>query len=559
MATYQHDVLIVGAGMAGMRAAVEVVRRGGNLGVLSKVHPIRSHSIAAQGGINAALGESDSWDAHAFDTVKGSDFLADQDAVEIFTQEAPIDVVELEHMGTVFTREDDGKIAQRPFGGAGTPRACYIADITGQAILHALYEQMVKYQVNVYEEWFVLDLVVEDGQCKGVVAIDMRTGQLHVIQAGSVVLATGGLGRVYHPTTNSIICTGDGTALAYQAGAPLQDMEMVQFHPTTLKESGILMTEGCRGEGGYLLNSEGKRFMEKYAPQRLELAARDVVSRAEQTEIDEGRGVDGCVLLDLRHLGDAKIRERLPQVRQLSLDVVGIDPALDPIPVRPGMHYAMGGVKTNVDGQTPMPGLFAAGEVASVSIHGANRLGGNSLMETVTFGRRAGKASLEYARGIKQEPLPDSAMKPAQLRLQELVERPVNGELAAALRKELGETMNKHFGIFRTEQEMAEGIEKICALRARYPNVPVRDKGKVFNFDLLSVLELGFLFDLAEVIAGGAIRRLESRGAHSRLDYPERDDAEWMKHTLACLSESGPMFSYAPVTMTRWQPEKRTY
>lgn len=545
--------------MAGMRAAVEVVRRGGNLGVLSKVHPIRSHSVAAQGGINAALGEGDTWDAHAFDTVKGSDFLADQDAVEVFTREAPVDVVELERMGTVFTRNDDGRIAQRPFGGAGAPRACYIADITGQAILHVLYEQMMKHHVNVYEEWFVVDLLVLDGRCRGVVAIDMRTGQLHLVQAGAVVLATGGLGRVYHPTTNSTICTGDGMALAYRAGAPLQDMEMVQFHPTTLKESGILMTEGCRGEGGYLLNSEGKRFMEKYAPQRLELAARDVVSRSEQTEILEGRGVDGCVLLDLRHLGDAKIRERLPQVRQLAIDVIGVDPALEPVPVRPGMHYSMGGVKTDVDGATPLPGLYAAGEVASVSVHGANRLGGNSLMETVVFGRRAGQASLEYARSLKQDQLNGSVMKPAETRLRDLMEREDRGEIAGALRKELGETMNKHFGIFRNEAEMREGLEKIASVRDRYPAVPVRDKGKVFNFDLLSVLELGFLVDLAQVIAGGAVQRQESRGAHSRTDYPERDDANWMKHTVACQSEAGPQFSYAPVTMTRWQPEKRSY
>ena len=559
MATYEHDVLVVGAGMAGMRAAVEVCRAGGNVGVLSKVHPIRSHSVAAQGGINAALGEGDTWDAHAFDTVKGSDFLADQDAVEVFTQEAPADVVELERMGTVFTRKDDGRIDQRPFGGAGTPRACYIADITGQAILHALYEQMMKYHVNVYEEWFVLDLVVLDGQCRGVVAIDMRTGQLHLIQAGAVLLATGGLGRVYQPTTNSIICTGDGMALAYRAGAPLQDMEMVQFHPTTLKESGILMTEGCRGEGGFLLNSEGDRFMAKYAPQRLELAARDVVSRSEQTEIDEGRGVDGCVLLDLRHLGDAKIRERLPQVRQLAIDVAGVDPAQGPVPVRPGMHYSMGGVKCDVFGASPLPGLFAAGEVASVSIHGANRLGGNSLMETVVFGRRAGQAGLEYARGLRREALTQEAMEPAALRLRELFEREDGGQVAGAVRKELGETMKAHFGIFRNGDEMRAGLDKIADLRGRYAGVPVRDKGKVFNFDVLSVIELGFLLDLAEVIAGGAVRRQESRGAHSRTDYPERDDAVWMKHTVACHAEDGPQFSDAPVTVTRWQPEKRTY
>jgi succinate dehydrogenase flavoprotein subunit len=491
--------------------------------------------------------------------VKGSDFLADQDAVEVFTREAPVDVVELERMGTVFTRNDDGSIAQRPFGGAGTPRACYIADITGQAILHVLYEQMLKHSVNVYEEWFVLDLIVIDGQCRGVVAIDMRTGQVHTIQAGAVILATGGLGRVYQPTTNSMICTGDGMALAYRAGAPLQDMEMVQFHPTTLKETGILMTEGCRGEGGYLLNSEGERFMTKYAPQRIELAARDVVSRSEQTEIDEGRGVDGTILLDLRHLGDAKIRERLPQVRQLALDVIGIDPALDPIPVRPGMHYSMGGVKTDIDGASPLPGLYAAGECASISIHGANRLGGNSLMETVVFGRRAGAAAVDYAKHLKRQPLPEDAGVAAERRLQALIDRADGGELAGRLRKELGESMKANFGIFRNQADMNAGLEKIAEVRQRYGHVPVRDKGKVFNFDLLGVLEMGFLIDLAAIIGEGASRRLESRGAHSRTDYPERDDANWMQHTVAQLGEGGPIFSYAPVTKTRWEPEKRSY
>ncbi len=559
MAVYRHDVLVVGAGMAGMRAAVEAMRQGVNLAVLTKVHPLRSHSVAAQGGINAALGDADTWESHAFDTTKGSDYLADQDVVEIFAQEAPADIIELERMGTIFTRQDDGRIAQRPFGGAGTPRACYIADITGQAILHVLFEQLLKYGISVYEEWFAVDLIVQDGVCRGVVAIDMRTGQLHVIQAGAVILATGGLGRVYHPTTNSYICTGDGMALAYRAGAPLQDMEMVQFHPTTLKESGILMTEGCRGEGGYLVNSRGERFMEKYAPNMMELASRDVVSRSEQTEIDEGRGVDGCILLDLRHLGEAKIRERLPQIRQLALDVANVDPARDPIPVRPGMHYSMGGVKTDADGASPLPGLYAAGEVASAGLHGANRLGGNSLMETVVFGRRAGLAGSEFARANKAPELTEAALQPGMKRIQDLMDRPAGDEPAAAVRQQMGEAMKAHFGIFRNEQEMREGIEKLEGFKRRYANVPVRNKGKVFNYDLLSVMELGFLQDLADVIAKGAIERKESRGAHSRTDYPDRDDENWMKHTVACQSPDGPRLAYEPVRITRWQPQKRTY
>jgi succinate dehydrogenase / fumarate reductase flavoprotein subunit len=560
VAVFKHDVLVIGAGMAGMRAAVEAMREGANLAILTKVHPLRSHSVAAQGGINAALGDADTWEDHAFDTTKGSDYLADQDVVEIFASEAPGDIVELERMGTIFTRQDDGRIAQRPFGGAGTPRACYIADITGQAILHVLFEQLLKYGIGVYEEWFAVELIVRDGVCRGVSAIDMRTGEMHVIEAGAVVLATGGLGRVYHPTTNSFICTGDGMALAYRAGAPLQDMEMVQFHPTTLKESGILMTEGCRGEGGFLINSEGDRFMQKYAPNMMELASRDVVSRAEQTEIDEGRGPDGCVLLDLRHLGDAKIRERLPQIRELAIDVAGVDPAEAPIPVRPGMHYSMGGVKVDADGASPLRGLFAAGEVASVGLHGANRLGGNSLMETVTFGRRAGKAAAKFARGLKQTPLDEWARDPALERLRGLLDRPVNGgDLPARLRQEMGMAMKEHFGIFRNEQQMREGLVKIADYRSRYAAVPVRNKGKVFNYDLLNVLELGFLVDLAEVIAAGAVARRESRGAHSRTDYPDRDDESWMKHTVAWPTAEGPRLEYQDVRVTRWTPQKRSY
>ncbi len=559
MAVFKHDVLVIGAGMAGMRAAVEAMRQGVDLAVLTKVHPLRSHSVAAQGGINAAMGDADTWEEHAFDTTKGSDYLADQDIVEIFAREAPADIVELERMGTIFTRWDDGRIAQRPFGGAGTPRACYIADITGQALLHVLFEQLLKYRVGVYEEWFAVELIVQDGVCRGVTAIDMRTGQLNVIEAGAVVLATGGLGRVYHPTTNSFICTGDGMALAYRAGAPLQDMEMVQFHPTTLKESGILMTEGCRGEGGYLINAAGERFMSKYAPNMMELASRDVVSRAEQTEIEEGRGSDGCIQLDLRHLGDAKIRERLPQIRELAIDVAGVDPAETPIPVRPGMHYSMGGVKTDADGASPVRGLYAAGEVASVGLHGANRLGGNSLMETVVFGRRAGLAAAEFGRSHKAAPLQESAMEPALKRIQELMDRPLSVDLPARLRQEMGEAMKAHFGIFRNEQDMREGLAKIASVRERYAGVPVRNKGKVFNYDLLSVMELGFLVDLAEVIGAGAVQRTESRGAHSRTDYPDRDDQAWMKHTVARQTAEGPRLEYEDVRITRWTPQKRTY
>src|SRR3990170_2497485 len=402
---FSHDVLVVGAGLAGMRAALEASRKGVDVGLLSKVHPLRSHSAAAQGGINAAVGEDDSWEKHAFDSVKGGDYLNDQDDAEILCREAPGDIFELERMGTVFNRREDGRLATRPFGGAGFPRACFIADITGQAILHVVWEQLQRtglpagrQAVRSYEEWFCTSLIVDDGVCKGVVAMEMMTGRLYPIVAKAVVLATGGLGRLYQPTTNSLICTGDGMALSYTAGSPLMDMEFVQFHPTTLKDSGVLITEGARGEGGFLVNAHGERFMQRYAPERMELGPRDVVSRAEQTEIDEGRGGDGCVLLGLRPLGEARIRERLPQVRELALDLADTDIVGEPLKIRPGMHYQMGGIKTDVNGATLLPGLFAAGECACVSVHGANRLGGNSLLETVVFGRRAGLAAALYAR-----------------------------------------------------------------------------------------------------------------------------------------------------------------
>jgi len=407
-----HDVLVIGAGLAGMRAALEVARAGVDVALLSKVYPLRSHSVAAQGGINAALGDDDSWENHAYDTIKGSDYLGDQDAIEAMCREAPDDIVELEHMGTVFDRKPDGRIAQRPFGGAGFARTCYVADITGQALLHVLHEQTLKLNVRTYDEWFVTSLVVEGRRCRGAVAINMRTGEMQALPAKAVVLAAGGFGRIYTPTSNSLISTGDGHALAYRAGVPLMDMEFVQFHPTTLKESGVLITEGARGEGGYILNAEGERFMTRYAPNKMELAARDVVSRAEQTEIDEGRGVDGCVLLDLRHLGKQKINERLFQIRELALDLTNTDFVSAPVPVRPGMHYAMGGVKTDANGATPMEGLFACGECACVSVHGANRLGGNSLLETITFGRHAGKAAGEYAATQPAPSLPESATTP---------------------------------------------------------------------------------------------------------------------------------------------------
>ena len=554
-----HDVLVVGAGLAGMRAALEASRGGVDVAMLSKVHPLRSHSSAAQGGINAALGEDDSWEKHAFDSVKGSDYLGDQDAIEVLCQEAPSDIIELERMGTTFSRREDGRIAQRPFGGAAFPRTAFVADITGQALLHALWENLQRGGVLPYEEWFCTSLIVEDGVCRGVVAMNMRTGQFQVFSAKAVVLATGGLGRSYYPTTNGFICTGDGMSMAYRAGSPLMDMEFVQFHPTCLKESGVLITEGARGDGGYLLNSLNERFMSKYAPSKLELASRDVVSRSEQIEIDEGRGVDGCVLLDLRHLGEKMINERLHQIRELGIDLQGVDVVKDPLPVLPGMHYQMGGIKTNVDGATAITGLYAAGECACVSVHGANRLGGNSLLETITFGRRAGKAAGEYVKGVKAMTLPETACQRDMDYVKELFNRPDKGENRAAMRQELGETMRAKVGIFRTPDALKQAWDKIRELKERYTRLNVRHTGEVYNTELLGALELGFSLDLVEAMTVGALAREESRGAHTRRDFPDRDDEKWLKHTMAHWTPEGPRLDYAPVSITRWQPERRVY
>ena len=421
----KHDVLVIGAGCAGMRAAIEAYDAGADVAIVSKLHPTRSHSGAAEGGINAALGNAgdDNPEKHAFDTVKGSDYLGDQDSIEIFTREAPGDIYQLEHWGAFFSRDEDGRLAQRPFGAAGSPRTVYAADITGHVLIQVLYEQLVKRDIKVYEEYFAWQLVDHDGRCQGVIAWDLLHGGLKALGGKTVLLATGGAGRLYRATTNAYACTGDGMSMALRAGLPLKDMEFMQFHPTTLFPSGILITEGCRGEGGFLRNSEGERFMERYAPNAKELASRDVVSRSEQTEIDEGRGINGSVLLDLTHLGAERIIERLPGSRELAMVFAGVDPIYEPIPVRPGAHYHMGGVETDSDGLTELTGLYAAGEVACVSVHGANRLGGNSLMETITFGRRAGRAAAEWALANTTVDVPESATRDAERELKALLDR----------------------------------------------------------------------------------------------------------------------------------------
>ena len=552
-----HDVLIIGAGLAGMRAAVAIPPTL-DVAMVSKVHPLRSHSVAAEGGINAAIRREDSWEAHAFDTIKGGDYLGDQDAVETLCQEAAEEIMGLERMGALFSRDEQGQIAQRPFGGADFPRTCYTADRTGHAMVHLLYEQVLKRRILVYEEWYVTSLIVEEGICRGVVALDLRTGELSAIGARAVILATGGYGRVYGISTNALINTGDGMSMAYRAGAPLMDMEFVQFHPTTLKRTGILLSEAARGEGGYLINSKGERFMQRYAPSKMELASRDVVSRAEQQEIDEERGLDGCVLLDVRHLGRQRILERLPQIRELALTYIGVDMIEAPVPITPGVHYSMGGIKTNAWAETAIEGLYAAGECACVSVHGANRLGGNALLETVVFGKRAGMRAAERAKGIRKMEPSGRALTQDQERIRHLMER-TKGEPVWQVREELGKTMNQFVGIFRTREKVEKARECLLDLRKRVDQVALQDKGRIFNMQLTAALELGSVYELARVITESALFREESRGAHYRLDFPKRDDQRWLVHTLAYSTSSGPRLDTLPVTITRHPPQERTY
>ncbi len=559
-----HDVVVVGAGLAGMRAAIAAFEAGVDVALVTKLHPTRSHSGAAQGGINAALGNEteDNTENHTFDTVKGADYIGDQDAIEILCQRAPSEIYQLEHWGAVFSRqEDSGKIAQRPFGGAGFPRTCYAADLTGLVILHTLYTVCVKYNIPTYEEWFVTDLVTDDdGHAVGVVAYDMIRGSIETIGAKAVVVATGGAGRVYRPSTNAHASTGDAMSLALRKGVPLKDMEFMQFHPTTLAANGVLVTEGARGEGGYLLNKDGDRFMSKYAPNKLELASRDVVSRAEATEIMEGRGVDGCVMLDLRHLGRERIMERLPQLRELAIAFAGTDPIVEPIPIRPGAHYHMGGVHVDNWGAAPhMPGLFAAGECACVSVHGANRLGGNSLLETVVFGARAGEASATYVQENSAAPkVPSNAATETQQRIEGMLARE-KGPRQSEIRDELADVMQVKVGVYRSGPVLEEAKRTVIELKERFEGVTVDDKGKTFNTDLIHTIETGYLLDLADCMVSGAIARTESRGAHSRTDFTERDDENWMQHTLAYLDDGEIRLDYSEVTQTKYEPQVRTY
>ena len=560
----EHEILVIGGGLTGLRAALEALRSGRDVAVISKVHPLRSHSVAAQGGINAALGNTpdrgeDHWEDHAFDTVKGSDYLADQDAVEILCKKAPEAVLELEHMGTVFSRFENGKIAQRPFGGAGFPRTCYAADRTGHNLLHTLYEQSLSGKIKFYDEYFVTSLIEDDGKCAGCIALNIREGTLQAF-SGKVILATGGFGRIYNRSTNALINTGDGAFLAYDIGAALEDMEFIQFHPTTLFDSNILMTEGARGEGGYLRDSEGERFMKDYAPEAMELAPRDIVARAIMTVVNKGRGIeDEYVHLDLTHLGAEKIKERLPGIRQIALDFAGVDPIEEPIPVQPGQHYSMGGISVNTDCETEVPGLYAAGECACVSTHGANRLGGNSLLETVVFGKIAGKKASEEVRGQKADKSSFSAAREKDRNLINSITEKKQGILYSDVLKELRETMFQHFGVFREGEEMREGLNKIKLLKEKFAGVYVESDSKKFNQALIRTLELRNMLLISEVLALGAIAREESRGSHYRTDFKERRDEKYLKHTVVKKEEAGPELEYSTVNLGRFEVKEREY
>jgi succinate dehydrogenase / fumarate reductase flavoprotein subunit len=565
----QHDILIIGAGLAGLRAAFEGITAGLDTAVVSKVHPLRSHSCAAQGGVNAAINEKDNWEDHAYDTVKGADFIGDEDAIDLMCKEAPQAVLDLDDMGCPFSREDDGSIAQRPFGGANFPRTAYAADRTGHAMLHTLWEQAIKKGTHIYEEYQLLKICVDkdNGRVAGAVVIDIKSGTVEQIHAKAVLIATGGFGRLFSSNTNAMINTGDGVALAMQAGAHAADLEFVQFHPTGLRTSGLLISEGVRGEGAYLIGKDGKRFMSKYAPNKLELASRDVVSRAEMTEILNGNGVDGAIFLDVRHLGRELILERLPQIRQLAIDYEGVDPIDEPIPVKPTCHYTMGGIRTDKLGMSHLKGLFAAGESACVSVHGGNRLGANSLLETIVFGKITGKEMVRYVNeeGKNNPAIDTDDLATVQRSIAELKARTKEGGIRPSeIRKELTESMNENCSVFRDKERLTKAMASVEKAKKDYQKVYIDDKSDEFNTDLLTTLELGNLIALGEATVASAMAREESRGAHTREEFPDRDDKNWRKHTLAIWNHNrgGVELDYEEVRTTgneRYEPVERKY
>jgi succinate dehydrogenase / fumarate reductase flavoprotein subunit len=562
-----HEVIIIGGGLAGLRAAIESSQYA-DTAIISRVHPLRSHTGAAQGGINAALANieanrDDNWEKHAYDTIKGSDFLADQDAVEVMTKAAPARIIEMEHWGCPFSRTADGKIAQRPFGGAGYPRTCYAADKTGHYLLVTAYEEALRRKVKVYEEWFVTSLIIDSGAVKGAIAVNIVEGALEPFAAKAVVVATGGAGWVYAKSTNSMINTGSGMAMAYRAGVALKDMEFVQFHPTALYPSCILITEGARGEGGYLVNSQGERFMQRYAPKAMELAPRDIVSRSIQTEIDEGRGVSNLyVQLDVRHLGKKTILTNLPGIRDIAIDFGGVDPITKPIPVQPAQHYTMGGIDCNADCETRIRGLYAAGECACISVHGANRLGGNSLLETLVFGKIAGEGAGKLAKATEHEQRSDSVYTNALASEQQHLSGLCNGtgtEDPSIIREEMRNLMVDKVFLFRKKEGLEEAASKLKTLKQRFHELRPIERYNVYNLDLIRAIEVEEMLELSEVIIASALSREESRGSHVRLDFPRRDDTNFLKHTLAYRTTPGPKIEFSPVALTRYPPEERKY
>ncbi len=562
-----HDILVVGGGLAGLAAALTADPKL-SVAVISKVHPLRSHSVAAQGGINAALGNNpdgkdDSWEKHAFDTIKGSDYLADQDTAELMCEKAIPAIYELEHLGVPFSRFPGAVIAQRPFGGAGFPRTCYAADRTGLVILHTLFEQSLRRQVKFYDEWLVTMLVLSQGQCQGVVVCDMTTGEILPVKAKAVIFATGGYGRVYFKTTNAFINHGSGIGIAYKAGVPLKDMEFVQFHPTSMIGKNILITEGARGEGGYLLNNKGQRFMADYAPKAMELAPRDIVARAIQTEIDNGNGFkDDYIHLDLRHLGEKKIKKRLPGIREICINFGGFDPIKKPIPIQPAQHYSMGGIDVDVNCATEVSGFFAAGECACVSVHGANRLGGNSLLDTVVFGKIAGDRAAEFVKGGENPSSSERALEDEARRIKEKIstwsQRDTGIKIHLMMEK-LKLAMSDKVGVFRKKEDLIEGLKIILGLKEDYGHTYLSGKSVKYSQEIVNIFEFEAMLDLAEVIIRGALNREETRGSHFRLDFKERNDKDWLKHTLVVNKNNKPEISYKDVNISKYKPVARTY
>jgi len=572
---HQFDAIVIGAGLAGLRAAIEI-GEDSSVAVISKVFATRSHSGAAQGGIGAALAneEDDNWEWHMFDTVKGSDYLGDQDAIETMAKDAPRTIYELEHLGVPFNRTSEGKIAQRAFGGhtsnfgkAPVKRACFAADRTGRVILDTLWEQCLQRDIKFFNEFHVLSLIIEEGRCCGVIAYELATGKLHTFSSKAVLLATGGAGKIFKTTSNAFASTGDGMALAYRAGAPLEDMEFVQFHPTGIYKLGILISEAARGEGGILRNSDGERFMERYAPVIKDLAPRDMVSRCILEEVRAGKGIDGkdYVHLDITHLGEEVINTKLAEITGFARTYAGVDATKEPIPVQPTCHYMMGGIATDVDGRvvldaegTPFAGLYAAGECACVSVHGANRLGCNSLLDTLVFGRRSGIEISSFVQSAEMpQASPDYAKKEAA-RISDLMSRD-GKEKTGSIMARMQEVMMDKASVFRLEAGLTEALDKIRELQKSYLNISLQDKGSCFNRDLLDALELGHMLDLAEVIAMGALHREESRGAHCREDFPDRNDVKFLAHTLVRHTDDVPQIFEKAVTITRFQPKERKY